>query len=335
MLKTLSFCFALAVNIVSSGADTDLQPSNLVLFQVQTSLVLGSNETHKPANSAKQPPQPMMIMQRGCTCSSTVMQYTRSLFDAIGEPLYNLQVKELLRPVHMDQNPWFQEGEDVATMLQRSLNATVEQGLGLLFNNFKVSQSDNMKAVNEVLISHGTRTVIVHRQNSLDTLICEVRDCFKGNHQPPRGYPVDLEGKPNDLCFLRRGADGGGVKTKAVIDTQHMMHHLAEAEAYAKRQQAMLKTVGFQDASVVTVEDLLAHEYSKSKLKTSYKAWMTLLRSLGITPKRRKVADFLKERIGTYSPPEPHTESVWNVDEVVDALKKNGKQELWRSVTEE
>jgi len=335
MLKTISFSFALAVNILSAAADSDLQSNNILLIQVQSGLVLGSNDTYKTANEGKQNPPPRMIMQRGCTCSSTVMQYTRSLFDAIGEPLYNLQVKELLRPVHMDQNPWFQEGEDVATMLQRSLNATVEQGLGLLFNNFKVSQSDNMKAVNEVLISHGTRTVIVHRQNSLDTLICEVRDCFKGNHQPPRGYPVDLEGKPNDLCFLRRGADGGGVKTKAVINLEHMMHHLEEAEVYAKQQQEMLKTVGFQDASIVTVEDLLAHEYSKMKLRTSYKAWMTLLRSLGIQPKRRKVINFLKERVGTYSAPGPHADAVWNVDEVVDALKKNGKQDLWRDAPAE
>jgi len=317
--------FTLMAQILLSAGRED--HSSLVLLQVQEGTMLISEQTHKP----KQSTVPRMIMQRGCTCSSTVMQYTRALLQTLNVPLYNLRVKELLRTVHIDQNPWFQEGDDVVMALQRGLNDTAAHGQGLLFNNFKLTQGEQQRSINQMLISHGTRTVIVHRANALDTLICEVRDCFKGINEPERGYPVDLEGKYNDLCFLRRGADGGGVKTKAVINTTNMMGHMHEAEVYAKQQKEMVSKLGYQEASIVTVEDLLAHEYSAEKVHTSYKAWMSLLRSLGVNPQRRAVMKFLLQRVGSYSPPEPHGESVWNVDAVKAELEKNNKMGLWRS----
>jgi len=330
---TYFFLFALAAKLLAAAvASTEDFASGLVLLQVQGNIVVGKDGPSSEA-SLEQSIVPRMIMQRGCTCSSTVMQYARALLQEMHVPLFNLQVKELLRTVHIEQNPWHHEGDDVVTAFQRGLNETSSQGLGLLFNNFKITEGGEKKNLNQLLISSGTRTVIVHRANVLDTLVCEVRDCFKGLNEPPRGYPVDLEGTPNDLCFLRRGADGGGVKTKAVIDTEHMTWHLNEAEEYAQQQQAVLGRLGFQSASIVTVEDLLAHEYSEKDVHRSYTAWITLLESLGVKPKHRTVMNYLRERVGSYSPPEEHWKAIWNVGPVVKVLKENNRMDLWRGTT--
>jgi len=274
----------------------------------------------------------MMILQRGCTCSSTVMQYARELLPDQGVPIFKTSIKELLRSNNLEKLPWHESGDDLVATVQRGLDQTSQDGLAMIFNTFRMVNVSSRKSLNDVLLEHGTRAVIVHRQNVLDTLVCEVRDCFKGGEgssRAPRGYPVDLSGEPNDICFLRRGPDGGGIKTKAVINVTNMFDHMKEAMTYPTEQKEVLSGLGFPDAEVVTAEDLLGHEYSANNLPASFAAWKKLLRSFGITPNGPKLTRFLSSRVNTYSAPESHRDSIWNLEAVKKEMEKSEMPIQW------
>mmetsp|Transcript_4208 Transcript_4208/g.9807 ORF Transcript_4208/g.9807 Transcript_4208/m.9807 type:complete len:371 (-) Transcript_4208:71-1183(-) len=283
------------------------------------------------SRTSKSAPPPMMILQRGCTCSSTVMQYARELLPDQGVPIFKTSIKELLRSNNLEKLPWHESGDDLVATVQRGLDQTSQDGLAMIFNTFRMVNVSSRKSLNDVLLEHGTRAVIVHRQNVLDTLVCEVRDCFNGREGAdlPRGYPVDLSGKPNDICFLRRGPDGGGIETKAVINVTNMLSHMKKAMSYPREEQEVLKQLGFHDALVVTAEDLLGHEYSASNLPASFAAWSKLLRSFGVTPDEAKLAKFLESRINTYTAPESHRDSIWNLAAVRKEIKKSEMPIQW------
>jgi len=282
-------------------------------------------------SSPKAASPPMMILQRGCTCSSTVMQYARDLLPNQGVPIFKTSIKELFRSNNLDKLPWHQSGDDLTQTIQRGLEQTSKDGLAMIFNTFRMVNTSSHESLNDVLLAHGTRSVIVHRKNALDTLVCEVRDCFNGREGAdlPRGYPVDLSGKPNDICFLRRGPDGGGIETKAVINVTNMLSHMKKAMSYPREEQEVLKQLGFHDALVVTAEDLLGHEYSASNLPASFAAWSKLLRSFGVTPDEAKLAKFLESRINTYTAPESHRDSIWNLAAVRKEIKKSEMPIQW------
>merc|ERR1719162_1614775 len=46
----------------------------------------------------------------------------------------------------------------------------------------------------------GTKVVYAKRNNTVDHIVCEVRDCFRDDC----GFPVDKNGERSNLCFDRR-----------------------------------------------------------------------------------------------------------------------------------
>mmetsp|Transcript_729 Transcript_729/g.1741 ORF Transcript_729/g.1741 Transcript_729/m.1741 type:complete len:337 (+) Transcript_729:73-1083(+) len=330
-LGMTTLCFLVAAVYAAAAeplSEENEAPSGISL--VQSNAWRSFFKQRKLVNiSAVKHPPPMMILQRGCTCSSTVMQYARDLLQDQGLPLYTTSIKELLRPIRLEDLPWYQQGDELVDTVNRGFEEVERDGLGLVFNSFRMSDADNRTELNDILRSHNTRTVIVHRQNALDTLVCEVRDCFKGKDDAPRGYPVDLSGNPNDLCFLRRGADGGGVKTKAVLDLDHMMEHLRGAMDYPLEEAVKVEENGFRRALVIYAEELLGHEYSADNLATSIDAWRRFLKSFGFLPDMAKLTAFLSKRVGTYTPPESHAESIWNLEEVREKIRQDDDSLSW------
>jgi len=311
---------------VSLDEEMDESMSLLQVKASAVSMVEGGSDATAESNGPglKKPVQPpLMILQRGCTGSSEIMRMAREMLPLFGVDLYPLSVKELVRA---SKNPWFQEGEDMGTAMQRGVNAAKRQRQSLLFDNFHLKDNDQYRTMNEFMVRAQTRSVIVHRNNSLDTLVCDVRDCFEDPAGVKRGYTVDEHGKRIKLCFDRRGSSQA---TLAHLQPSHVVHHLREAASFPQEQAALLKKLGYQAAETVLVEDLYAFEYSQHNLDRSVVAWKKLFKSLGVTASSRKIRGYLRKDVASRSRPSPHSKSVSNLNAVKQILEKEGPEFSW------
>jgi len=266
---------------------------------------------------------PMMILQRGCTGSSVVIRLAKELLRDLGVKVHPNGKKEIMRTGHPEKNPWWTPEGDLADAMRKGVQEASDAGQVLVFNAFKVKSwatNEEERRLNEALLDMDTRSVIVHRRNPLDILTCEIRDCFESVHGVPRGYSVDEEGNPDNRCFERRHQDGPVTKTKAMIDLPHLQENLEVAAAYPLEMQNSLSELGFKGGSIVYYEDLVSHEYSAENLVQSASAWKSLLASLGVTARTKDIKHALKKAVGTYPPPEPHAESIFNLKRVEHAL---------------
>jgi len=274
---------------------------------------------------------PRMIVQRGCTGSTAVMAIAKDLVSKLGVEIWPNAPKEMLRTGRPDKNPWYAPGLTLGDAVRLGVEKASGAGQIMLFNGYKIKSWSKDAAQVELqyaLKELNTRTVIVHRNNSLDTLICEVRDCFASQHGPRRGYAVNQNGKRDNTCFERRHSSTG--KPMAFINTENLLENLAIAESYQEEMQSAITELGFEGGEVVFFEDLTAHEYSAENLDRSTDAWSKFLGSLGIRADREAVKNILKEAVGTYHPPERHTEAIYNLDSVLDKLTSAEKGSLVR-----
>eukprot|EP00448_Togula_jolla_P024624 CAMPEP_0170592654 /NCGR_PEP_ID=MMETSP0224-20130122/13035_1 /TAXON_ID=285029 /ORGANISM="Togula jolla, Strain CCCM 725" /LENGTH=341 /DNA_ID=CAMNT_0010916565 /DNA_START=69 /DNA_END=1094 /DNA_ORIENTATION=+ len=272
---------------------------------------------------------PLMILQRGCTGSSVVIRIARTLMTEIGNAPYPLKTKEIVRTGQPQKNPWYQKGDDIGDALRRGVEEASAAGQALLFNAYKVkpdATEEQEVALNRELLALNTKVVVVHRENALDTLVCEVRDCFSGTHGVPRGYPVRADGTKATSCFDRRH---DGEESFAMVDTDHLKENLATDDGFGKEMLDAIEKLGLEGGEMVTFEDLTSHEYSADNLVRSTEAWTKLLTGFGLDPDARAVRAVLEKEVGSYHAPEPHSETIFNVDEVEEALKQVAPDMLW------
>jgi len=266
---------------------------------------------------------PMLILQRGCTGSSAVIRMAKSLLADLGVPVYPIKKKEIARIGHPSKNPWYTPGGSLADAMRRGVQEASEAGQVLVFNAFTLKSWTKNKAeqsLNKAMLDMDTRTVIVHRRNPLDILTCEIRDCFQSIHGVPRGYPVNEKGEKDQTCFHRRFEDGNMVRTKAFIDVEHLPENLRTAQNYPRVMQKSVRELGFKGGSIVYFEDLVSHEYSRGNLLRSCRAWQELLSSLGVEADLWDIYHVLKKDVGTYPPPKPHSEAIFNLEQVEGML---------------
>jgi len=265
---------------------------------------------------------PMMILQRGCTGSSVVIRLAKNLLADLGVKVHPNGKKEIMRTGHPEKNPWWTPEGDLADAMRKGVQEASDAGQVLVFNAFKVkswARNKEERRLNKALLDMDTQTVIVHRRNPLDILTCEIRDCFEGAAGIPRGHPVDEKGNPDHRCFERRRSDGHS-KTKALIDLDHLQENLEVASAYPAEMQRSLSELGFKGRKVVYYEDLVSHEYSADNLRHATAAWQSFLSSLGVKARTKDIRHALKKAVGTYPPPEPHSESIYNLKRVEQKL---------------
>jgi len=266
---------------------------------------------------------PMMILQRGCTGSSVVIRLAKNLLADLGVKVHPNGKKEIMRTGHPEKNPWWTPEGDLADAMRKGVQEASDAGQVLVFNAFKVkswARNKEERRLNKALLDMDTQTVIVHRRNPLDILTCEIRDCFDSAAGLPRGYPVDEKGDPDNSCFERRKKDGTAHKTMALIDLEHLQENLEVASEYPQQMQKSLSEIGLQGGSIIYFEDLVSHEYSEDNLDRSASAWQNLLASLGVTADAEDIKRSLKKAVGTYPPPEPHSESIFNLRDVQTIL---------------
>eukprot|EP00448_Togula_jolla_P007500 CAMPEP_0170607318 /NCGR_PEP_ID=MMETSP0224-20130122/20988_1 /TAXON_ID=285029 /ORGANISM="Togula jolla, Strain CCCM 725" /LENGTH=340 /DNA_ID=CAMNT_0010932471 /DNA_START=1 /DNA_END=1023 /DNA_ORIENTATION=- len=272
---------------------------------------------------------PMMIVQRACTGSSVVMRMARRLLTELGVSLYPLPTKEILRKDMPEKNPWFTQGGDLAEAMRRGVEEAQQASQTLLFGITQMSSTTDsveQSNLNAALAALHTRSVIVHRNNTLDTAVCEVRDCFNSTRDAPRGYPVNERGEEDTSCFQRR--HDSSVTTMAFLDTDDLLRNLELKEQYPKQTQESLIELGIGGHEIVFYEDLVSHEYSAGNLRKSTFAWLRLLSSLGIQAGWNEVMASLSQDVGTYHSPLNHSSTIFNVQEVAETLR-NSSERIW------
>jgi len=311
-------------NVVSASEGLD---HGMSLVQVKASGFVATADSEVSAQSMnlrlKEAPPPLMILQRGCTGSSDIMRMARDMLPKFGVDLYDTDVKELVRP---SKNPWYSEGDDIGDAMEKGVNEAQKQGRALLFDNFHIKDNEQYRKMNEVMIRAKTRSVIIHRSNALDTLVCDVRDCFEDPSGVERGYTVDAQGRKIDLCFDRRTSP---IETLAHLEPKNLVHHLAEAASFPEEQASMLNKLGYAPAKTVMVEDLYAFEYSQSNFERSVAAWETLYESLGVKADSQIIRNYLAPDVASRSRPKRHSEVIENYKVIHHTLVDQAKELCW------
>ena len=163
-----------------------------------------------------------------------------------------------------------------------------------------------------VLVEHHSKIVSMSRQNVLDRLICNVRDCFDTKH----GQSIDLAtGKPSRLCFGRRKSSKTIV---AHLYVKSLVKTLKNAMTANERQAGMIRRFGFHTVASTSYEALTAFEYDSANLNQSINAWDYVLRSWGYDTNTSFIEFALRmdPNFLHYPPPVQHRKVIANFPEV-------------------
>lgn len=298
------------------------------------------------------PSRPRVLVVNGCSGSTFVMKVARRLFLAHGLQVYGWEY-ELLNPT---KNPFFnrsavqKHGTTAATA--RALEAVHEDAQlrrsVLLFNGAPGYLSE---AVASVLRRREALLVHAWRRNVLDTLVCEVRDCFA--HTTPTGkragtadtlgWPVDARsGARSPACFEQRRskrANSTGASTAATGPTKARLNvssliSLLPLDSPA-RVANFLRSRRLAAPVSLSTEELSdfslaapSREEAQARLRRSATAWERALSAWGVPTKTEQLVRLLAaERDRLQTTPRvvtPHAQTIANVAEVAGTLRRAG-----------
>ena len=123
--------------------------------------------------------------------------------------------------INKRKNPFMKPGMSMKKAVKEMLEDAHRKGQTVVQKVWgKTEQS-----VLDHLVAVQANIVILLRGNTLDSLVCRVRDCFVG---PGAGNPVDDQGAKSDMCFDRRKEEqkGSGKATKARLNTDGLLGRL-------------------------------------------------------------------------------------------------------------
>eukprot|EP00927_Polykrikos_kofoidii_P017728 TRINITY_DN180_c0_g1_i3.p1 TRINITY_DN180_c0_g1~~TRINITY_DN180_c0_g1_i3.p1 ORF type:complete len:369 (-),score=53.14 TRINITY_DN180_c0_g1_i3:38-1081(-) len=306
---------------------------------------------------------PRMLVMRGCSGSSAVMVFARNLlrYHGIPVPRASLPVvvngvakaplgpgwpAELLNPKYN----WFLSSaagnmgkamEMANAEMMRTNRTLFFKGMvqNLQGDGAGVDQWESLKPSFQKLDMFA---VIGTRVNMLDEVICQVKDCF----HPADGVPVDASGKESELCFNRRGdaikhpvsksnskpaeIPAPAEEYKAKLNVR-VLHRLIDKEyELIDGARESLESIGIFPKTV-TEEDLLDFQTPMpGAFKRAVTAWSVLLESLGVTPDKNIVREFLQQYRGTYHDKPTHADTIYNFHEVKAALQNTQYAHLIR-----
>ena len=175
-----------------------------------------------------------------------------------------------------------------------------------------------------VLVEHHSKIVSMSRQNVLDRLICNVRDCFDTKH----GQSIDLATrKPSRLCFGRRQSNDTIV---AHLNVDRLVKKLKEALIANERQAGMIRAFGFHTVASTSYEALTAFEYDSANLNQSINAWDYVLRSWGYDTNTSFIEFALRmdPNFLAYPPPVQHRKVIANFPEVQKTILDTNDRKL-------
>lgn len=238
-----------------------------------------------------------------------------------------VQLRDLINHVYgrqdlfdCEKNPECTQGN--VSIAMRSLVAkAVVDGKVLLFKGMPGLDMGQWATMRRM----GTRVAVSWRFNSLEHLVCMVRDCFDDMYGSDAAARV---GKNTDACFSRRSLPSDE-QPRAWLNTSVLLREMERIHKKDwERPAEPLLDNGWQrdDFETTMHEDLFGHETDASDkaFETAVGAWKRTLRSLGVEPDEQTVREALQQERGT-RPASQLNASVVNADAVAVTLAKAGE----------
>ena len=187
---------------------------------------------------------------------------------------------------------------------------------------------------------HGAVAARAFRANTLDRMICMIRDCFTKEI----GYPT-LDGVNSTLCFDRRSYKGPGEYQAHVVPTPLLNYDEGEDTAPgcsytldpdSRNNLRVRNATGQAELHPQPTELLnaaqLPHASQTGDLARSAKAWSEVLGDWRVPHTLPGVTACLAPLEGTYHASNSHRSTVENFDELAEAIAQsnNTVTEHWR-----
>jgi hypothetical protein len=287
-----------------------------------------------PPNSAADL-RPRLIMSRDCSGSTFVADWTKHFLRLHGIPASfgikrngdEIDDSEMLGTMH---NPFFDpdSGASIATALDELIRSAQSQGYAPLIKSTRVDQLK--PKVNEVLRRYDTQVAIVLRANSLDRVICQIKDCLQypgclgrllaagacsseADCFKSMGTVVNATtGAQSSLCFARRSLSQEEQQKQLRVHLNVQPSGSPSAACLAMRaqtlpeeeppmQRARAKLVpSAKPMTALLFEQLSAYEWDATAATgQSSRAWQQLLAALGVAANPTLVEGALTRRHDT------------------------------------
>lgn len=297
-----------------------------------------------PAKPNPEPPR--MYVAEGCDGSTATIQHAIRILALHGIDAGRDEIgREWLNP---SSNPMYHKSgpthNNIIASMKHMQKHFREKNQTLLYKS--ILHRDLATTTSAALRNMGTLAVYVHRDNTLDQLVCMVRDCFLNTNSENTvvGYPVNSKGKPSDMCFKRRSSNAhekallrvsqGYPDAAGRLDKDHGHNRSFLGEALEKLQtstdrgyKALLKA-GYRTKRIA-YEDMIAFEEGGEKnMETSLAAWESLLKAWAVKANKAELKKYLNHYKG-YRQVRQRS-SIYNYKEVAEELKKLGKEYLLR-----
>jgi hypothetical protein len=269
--------------------------------------------------------RPKIMIAGGCVGSTAAMSFILKLMKAHGIIPFPMGY-ESMKP---EKNRWYDSAkqkllaanrtadfEDVILEALSQMNDLARSKNQTLIFKCQLSLFRNNARIREGLTNMGFLFTAIYRENSLDSSVCTVRDCFA----PEFGYPVIASnGTRADLCFKRRAQKD--IQIKAFMEKPYRCVR-KEVNRAAKIESVVGDFVF--PSQVTSTESLFEFQYTSDErvLNKSKIAWTTLLKSfLGDRMDDNKILGILREHQNSRRPPGPHESVIYNIDSVMKELK--------------
>jgi len=170
--------------------------------------------------------RPRLLAMRGCSGSSAIRVYARTLLKYHGIPVPAAALPNIVdgepKAPHTRGLPaellnpkinWMykEAGNDIGKAMEMQNERTRSRGQTLFFKGMLQHMqgvntgADEWESLAEPFKRMQLQAVIGTRDNMLDEVICQVKDCFQQDY----GVPVTKDGEPSSLCFDRRAGEAG------------------------------------------------------------------------------------------------------------------------------
>jgi len=261
-------------------------------------------------------PAPMLVVSAGCSASSYLGSMIAGFLTAKGITSTPPTLRwEAFKPVN---NPFY---TPKAGMTHAIKNLAMEAARANKTLLVKCEPPRLRFAMLSVLKQLKFKAIYYERNNVLDRLVCNVRDCFSTTST---SYPVlASSGKKTDLCFQRRYSN---VTTKAFLDTRTLAKQLRSLRFWMPKYMKK-KAFGCKEWPVFNFDTLYGYEYSESKFGTSVIAWQRLMKCFGVTIEPAVIDRILRPQMNSRLM-KPHSDAIYNIEEVIQELRKNQNADL-------
>jgi hypothetical protein len=261
-----------------------------------------------------------MIITEPCSGSSITIQVAKKILEAHGydvfagkEPnvprrnkFYDEAVENLRKKLSKEPTP-----SQIVAESFKIIHEKTKSWNKILLIKLSNIREDMLQPLKEM----GAKYAFTYRENVLDRAVCVTRDCFQKNNL---GYQVFSNGTRSELCFDRR-------KSKEKIfaymnNTDAMIHFMQNLKNENKQRMVDYKSF-VTPAAMWSYEELFAFEYTDSRevFDQSVKMWSSFLKNFA-TINQTKVEEVLRLYWNTRPLPSPHSDVVYNIEDVKNAL---------------